>query len=157
MKVRLIGGIRHMEISDPLCGAWIEYVAFPMSVTNYEAENPEDPEEITLYDEDELRAWADATFEPEGYQIWDTEIPGGAVLDPEGRDEIRRHELAEALVSLSTAYDDDPKGQVRGALEEARAVVRAVREDKSISPEDCAAAEEKLTALIQNMREARQS
>ena len=156
MRARLIGGIRHMEISDPLCGAWIEYVAFPMTVINYEAENPEGPEEITLHDETELTAWADTTFEPEGYEIWDTRIPCGAVLDPEGQDEIRRHELAEALISLATAYDD-PRGQVRDALEEALDSISAVRRNKNVSPDECRAAEEGITSLLVNLKEDHQS
>ena len=156
MRVRLMGGIRHMEISDPLCGAWIEFVAFPMRVTNYEAESPEDPEEITLHDEAELAAWADAAFEPEGYQIWDAEIPCGAVLDPEGQDEIRRHELAEALISLSTAYDD-PAGRVRDTLEEALALIRAVRRSKNVSQDECRDAEEGITSLLDNLKEDRPS
>ena len=75
MKVKVIAGIRHVEISDPLCGAWIEFVSFPMIVTNYEAGSADDPEEITLHNEGELVAWADAAFEPEGYELWDMEIP----------------------------------------------------------------------------------
>ena len=156
MRVRLIGSIRGVDTSDPLCGAWIEFVAFPMSVTDYQAESPEDPEEVTLHDEDQLRAWANTAFEPEGYQIWDAEIPAGAVLDPEGQDELRRHELAEALISLSTAYDD-PAGGVRDALEQALAVIRAVRQNKSVSPDECRAAEEGITSLIGNLKEDRTS
>ena len=156
MRVRLIGGIREINTSDPLCGAWIEFVAFPMTVANYEAESTEDPEEITLHDEDELTAWADTAFEPEGYQIWDAEIPAGAVLDPDGQDEVRRHELAEALVSLSTAYDD-PAGGVRDALEQALAVISAVRRSKNVSQDECRAAEEGVTSLIGNLKEDRPS
>ncbi|MGF1473163.1 MAG: hypothetical protein ACFB50_15675 [Rubrobacteraceae bacterium] len=75
MKIKVIAGIREMDLKDPLCGAWIEFVSFPMTVTNYQVEGPDDPEEITLDNEAELVAWADATFEPEGYEIWDMVLP----------------------------------------------------------------------------------
>lgn len=75
MKVKIVAGIRDVNIKDPLCGAWIEFVSLPMTVTNYEFEGPDDPEEITLHNEGELIAWADATFEPEGYEIWDMDLP----------------------------------------------------------------------------------
>ena len=72
MKVRVIAGIREVNISDPLCGTWIEFVSFPMVVTNYEVEDPDDPEEITLHNEEELLAWANVAFEHDGYELWDT-------------------------------------------------------------------------------------
>ena len=82
MKVRVIAGIREVNISDPLCGTWIEFVSFPMVVTNYEVESPEDPEEIMLHNEDDLIAWANVAFEYDGYEIWDAHVPLGALVRP---------------------------------------------------------------------------
>ena len=102
MKVKVIAGIREMNLKDPLCGAWIEFVSFPMTVTNYEIEGPDDPEEITLKDEAELVAWADATFEPEGYEIWDMELPNEA---PTSAAQVLQEQL-EAVDREITAAND---------------------------------------------------
>ena len=53
-----------------------------MTVTNYEIEGPDGPEEITLHNENDLIAWADVTFEQDGYEIWDTHVPLGALVRP---------------------------------------------------------------------------
>ena len=74
MRVRVIGGIREMDHKDPLCGLWLEFVRFPMVVTNHEAEHASDPHELTLHTEDELRRWADRAFDEDGYQIWDLSL-----------------------------------------------------------------------------------
>lgn len=81
MKVRVIAGVRDVNISDPLCGTWIEFVSFPMTLTDYASDEPGDPK-ITVKNEDELRRWADVAFEPEGYEIWDMEIPTSVVGAP---------------------------------------------------------------------------
>lgn len=81
MKVRMIGGIREMQFSDPLCGLRLEPVAFPIEVINYDAAEPDDPEWLTIHDEDGLKAWADSAF-PDGYELWDMEVPVGAMLAP---------------------------------------------------------------------------
>ena len=81
MKVRVIAGVRDVNISDPLCGIWIEFVAFPMTLTDYASDDPGDPK-ITVNDEDELVAWARGAFEPDGYEIWDMEIPTSVVGAP---------------------------------------------------------------------------
>lgn len=100
MKAKIIAGIREVNISDPLCGTWLEFVSFPMTVTNYEIGSPDDPEEITLHTEGELVAWADATFEPEGYEIWDMEIPAGAIVTPRLRHGGFLHSLAGRAARL---------------------------------------------------------
>lgn len=81
MKVRVIAGVRDVNLSDPLCGTWIELVSFPMTLTDYASDDPGDPK-ITVNDEDELVEWADTAFEPEGYEIWDMEIPASVVGAP---------------------------------------------------------------------------
>lgn len=73
--VRMIGGIREADHKDPLGGLWLQAVAFPMSVTNYDALDPGDPDEITVHDEADLRAWADSAFDELGYEIFGLEIP----------------------------------------------------------------------------------
>lgn len=75
MKVRMIGGIREINEKDPLCGLWLKFVQFPMVVTNYEATDVRESDQLTLYNEDELRHWADRAFGEMGYQIWDMEVP----------------------------------------------------------------------------------
>lgn len=67
MKVRVIAGVRDVNLSDPLCGTWIEFVSFPMTLTDYASHDPGDPK-ITVNDEDELVAWANTAFEPDGYE-----------------------------------------------------------------------------------------
>ncbi len=81
MKVRVIAGVRDVNLSDPLCGTWIEFVSFPMTLTDYASDEPGDPK-ITVRDEDELVAWAKVAFEPDGYEIWDMEIPTSVVGAP---------------------------------------------------------------------------
>ena len=78
--MRVIGGIRETDFSDPLLGLWIEFVSFPMTLTNHKVESPGDPEEITVHNEDELKSWADVAFEPDAYELWDLQIPLGAIL-----------------------------------------------------------------------------
>lgn len=80
MRARMIGGIREADHRDPLGGLWLQAVAFPMSVTNYDALEPEDPDEITVGDEDELRKWADSAFDEIGYEIFDLDIPSGSSI-----------------------------------------------------------------------------
>ncbi len=82
MNVRVIAGIRDVNISDPLCGTWIEFVSFPMTLTNYSYDGPEDDPKVTVHNEEQLKAWADVAFEPEGYEIWDMEIPTSVVGAP---------------------------------------------------------------------------
>ena len=89
MKVRVIAGVRDVNLSDPLCGTWIELVSFPMQLTNYAYGGAGDPDTITVHDEDELVAWANTAFEPDGYEIWDMEIPP-AVLGAPATDLGRR-------------------------------------------------------------------
>ena len=117
MKVKVIAGIRHVEISDPLCGAWIEFVSFPMVVTNYEADSADDPEEITLHNEGELIAWAEATFEPEGYEVWDMDVPAN-VTTAVGV----LHQRLESLDREITAANDAgyPTAGLTAALDELR-------------------------------------
>ena len=82
MKVRVIAGVRDPKLSDPLCGTWIDFVSFPMILTNYAYDGPEDDPKITINNEDELVEWANFAFEPEGYEIWDMEIPPAALGAP---------------------------------------------------------------------------
>lgn len=89
MKVRVIAGIRDVNLSDPLCGTWIEFVSFPMTLTNYAYDGPEDDPKITVNNEDELIEWANLAFEPEGYEVWDMDIPP-AVLGAPAPDIRRR-------------------------------------------------------------------
>ena len=67
MKVRVIAGVRDPNVSDPLCGTWIEFVSFPMTLTDYASDDPGDPK-ITVNDEDELVAWARVAFEPDALE-----------------------------------------------------------------------------------------
>jgi len=76
MKVRLIGGIREVDPKDPLMGLQLQAVAFPMTVPNYGAASLSDPEEVTLHDDDELRAWAEKAYDETGYEIFGLEVPG---------------------------------------------------------------------------------
>ena len=94
MKVRVIAGVRDVNLSDPLCGTWIEFVSFPMQLTNYAYDGAGDPDTVTVNDEDELVAWANTAFEPDGYEIWDMEIPLFVVGAP-----------AEGIVSRLEAID----------------------------------------------------
>ena len=93
MKVRVIAGVRDPNLSDPLCGTWIEFVSFPMTLTDYASDDPGDPK-ITVNDEDEPVAWARVAFEPDGYEIWDMEIPTSIVGAP-----------AEGILSRLQAID----------------------------------------------------
>ena len=116
MKVRVIAGIRDVKLSDPLCGTQIEFVSFPMKLTNYAYDGPGDPDTITVNDEDELVGWANAAFEPDGYEIWDMEIPPSVLSAPaEGiasRLEAIDREITEAhdegffTSDLTQAFDD---------------------------------------------------
>ncbi|QIN85477.1 hypothetical protein GBA63_22510 (plasmid) [Rubrobacter tropicus] len=101
MKVRVIAGVRDVNLSDPLCGTWIEFVSFPMTLTDYASHEPGDPK-ITVNDEDELVAWANTAFEPDGYEIWDMEIPP-AVIGAPAPDLGRR---LEAIDREITAVND---------------------------------------------------
>ena len=101
MKVRVIAGVRDVNLSDPLCGTWIEFVSFPMTLTDYASDDPGDPK-ITVNDEDELVAWAKVAFEPDGYEIWDMEIPP-AVLGAPAPDLGRR---LDAIDREITAVND---------------------------------------------------
>ncbi len=83
MQVRLIGGIREPNHKDPLGGLYLEEVSFPMDVTNYAAEEIDDPDETTLHNEAQLRAWADVAFEDTGYEIWTASFTGLPPDDPE--------------------------------------------------------------------------
>lgn len=74
MKVNMIAGIREPDFRDPLMGLWIEPVSFPMIVTNYDAEELDDPEEITLSTKEELKEWAGRAFDEMGYEVFDMEI-----------------------------------------------------------------------------------
>ena len=78
MKVRMIGGVRHVEPSDPLCGLWLEPVAFPMEVLDYDLESDTHLELVTLDDEADLETWAGTAF-PDG-SFGDMEVPEGAVV-----------------------------------------------------------------------------
>lgn len=146
MKVKMIGGVRHVEPSDPLCGLWLEPVAFPMEVLDYDLDSATHLELITLHDEVQLNAWAGTAF-PDGYELWDMEVPAGAVPKAEDREDVRRREIADALASLSTAYDD-PHATVLEALEEALAVIRTALRVDHISVDDFALARDRLTTLV---------
>lgn len=87
MKVRMIGGVRHVEPSDLLCGLRLEPVAFPMEVLDYDFDSPTHLELITLHDEEELKAWAGTAF-PDGYELWDMEVPAEAVLAPTTKERV---------------------------------------------------------------------
>lgn len=83
MRIKLIGGIRQGNLKDPLMGLELRAVVYPMSVTNYDATEPSDPEEITIADEDELIAWADSAFEDMGYEIFTLDVEAAEEdLDP---------------------------------------------------------------------------
>ena len=116
MKVRVIAGIRDVNLSDPLCGTWIEFVSFPMKLTNYAYDGPGDPDTITVHDEDELVAWAKVAFEPDGYEIWNMEIPPAAVGAPApdlgrrlgaiDREITEAHDEGFFTSDLTYAFDD---------------------------------------------------
>lgn len=82
MRVRLIGAIRQMNPKDPLLGLWLEPVVFPMAVINYEATCPTDHDELVLYSESELIAWAEDAFGEGCYEIFDVAVPTPATASP---------------------------------------------------------------------------
>lgn len=146
MKVRMIiGEYEEYDDGPPVSQAFLQTVAFPMEQP-YLGDDADHPETVILKSEDDLAAWARRAFV--SHDIWDMKVPKDAVVDPEDQDEVRRRELAEALVALSTAYDD-PRGAVRDTLEHARSVVRAAWHEDDVTVDDYAVADQGLLKLIE--------
>lgn len=141
----ILGEYAEYDDGPPVPQAFIQTVAFPMEQP-YLGDDPDHPESLTLTDEAGLAAWASRAFV--SHEIWDMEVPKDAVVDPEDQDDVRRREIAEALIALSTAYDD-PRAQVREALERARSVVRAAWHEDDVTVDDYELADQGLLKLIE--------
>lgn len=78
MKVRMILGEYEDQEPDSL-DIFLEPVCFPMEVAPVdERQIPKDGEYVTLTTEEELHQWASTRFA--AYNIWDMEVPEGAIL-----------------------------------------------------------------------------
>lgn len=122
MRVRLIGAVREMNPKDPLLGLWLEPVVFPMAVINYEAKDPSDHDELVLYSENELIAWAENAFEEVGYEIFDVELPADTAGSAGPQ---REHPLLHLIREKKAEYEQAAatSKQARGEIE---AVVAAL-------------------------------
>lgn len=118
MRVRLIGGIREMDQKDPLLGLWLEPVVFPMAVINYQATKPSDQDELVLYSEDELIAWAEDAFGEDGYQIFVLEVPADTKASPQL---AREHPLLHLIREKKAEYE-----RAAATSEQGRAEIEAV-------------------------------
>lgn len=114
MKARIIGGIREADFRDPLGGLWIQAVDFPMAVTNFDATEPTDPEEVTLHDEDDLHSWAERTFDELGYEIFYLEIPVNSGTATEG---FQPRLLLDLISSKKAEYENAAPDTPQGARE----------------------------------------
>lgn len=127
MKVRFIGGIREGDHKDPLMGAEIQPVIFPMTVPNYdatEASDPEtsDPEELVIRDDSELEQWAEKSFEENGYEIFTLDIP----IDSSGNPAANQQDRILALISAKKTEYEDAAPSTPEAEAERGAVVAAL-------------------------------
>lgn len=101
MRIKLIAGVREAA-SGPLRGVWIEFVSFPMTVSDHAGGVPEDDPK-TLTDEDELRRWADAAFGPDRYEIRDMQIPPAALGAPAPNISSRLQAVDEQITAVNDA------------------------------------------------------
>ncbi len=76
----IIGEWENYDYDDsrPVPQAYLNAVSFPMTETDYGDSPDEGDAEITITNEEELRAWAESAFA--SYEIWDMEVPEGAIV-----------------------------------------------------------------------------
>jgi hypothetical protein len=120
VRVRLIGGFREGDPKDPLMGLELQAVAFPMSVVNYDATGPSDPEEITLNSETELIDWANSAFDETGYEIFTIEIQQAPMPTDIQMFPNDPGKLLDLITAKKTEYEDSaPSTPEAGAEREA--------------------------------------
>lgn len=71
------------DSAAPVPQAYLQCVAFPMEVA-YDGDDPEHPDTMELHDESQLRDYATRRFV--SHEIWDMEVPEGALVDDEATD-----------------------------------------------------------------------
>lgn len=81
MKVRmLIGETGDYESHVPAASAWLEPVAYPMDVT-YCGDDIDHPDTVTITNDAELETWADSYFGESMWEIWNMNVPEGAIVE----------------------------------------------------------------------------
>lgn len=151
MKVRMLIGENEEFDSrpeKPVPQAEIEFVSFPMT-QNYNGDDPEHPDTVTLGTVEELHEWARQEYYR--HEIVEITIPSGAFLDPEIAEEIRRSEIAAALERLSTVYDD-PRTSILDTLEQARDLIERCWHDENVTVDEMDTVHTALGALISETR-----
>ena len=152
MKVRmLIGDLEEFDTKSeaPAPNVEIEFVAFPMTRT-YNGDDPDHLGKIKIESEEELHEWARQEYYR--HEIVDITVPSGAFLEPETREDIRRREIHEALVRISTAYDD-PRTGILDTLERARDVIKRCWQDEDVDIDEMDVTHKALGDLISKTRQ----
>lgn len=93
MKIRMIEGFYEQPGDET--DYYLAPVAFPMQV-EYLDDDPNYPGKMDLHDEDALRGWAERRFL--SYEVWDMEVPQGALVE-----EITNREGASAAAEEPVA------------------------------------------------------
>lgn len=151
MQIRiLIGELEEhpANLDVPAPEAEITIISYPMT-QDYQGDDPDHPQKIRIENDRDLKKWAENRYGK--WEITTLKLPSGAIMPIESQAEIRQREIAEALIQLSTAYDD-PKGHVRNVLEEARDVIHAAWKEEECPVDHFDVAHGHLTELIEASR-----